>query len=198
LDKRNSKIFPLGGYLFRSELSRQGFSKQESLNHWYLRLTGGLYGKLANRVFAGSDVMFRASTQTNSPYFLNEAIGYVDFIRGYEHYVTNGSTYYINKNSLKFELLPTKVINLPLIPEGKLKKAHLAIYWSLFADTGYVKPDAPLPSNSLEGKMIFGYGTGLYIVAYYDIVFRVEYSFNGFGESGFFFHFGSPFLINYK
>jgi hypothetical protein len=46
--------------------------------------------------------------------------------------------------------------------------------------------------------MIFGYGTGLYIVAYYDIVFRVEYSFNGFGESGFFFHFGSPFLINYK
>ncbi|MDX9769402.1 MAG: POTRA domain-containing protein [Tenuifilaceae bacterium] len=196
LDKRNSKIFPLHGYLLKSEVGKQGLFKNEPLDLWYIKLTTGLYGKVAPRLFAGTDLSTKLSTQTNLPYYMNKGIGYNDFIRGYEHYVTNGSSYYINKNSLKFELLPTKVINLPLVPEGKFKKAHIALYWSIFGDTGYVKPDAFTPSNSLEGKMIYGYGTGLYIVAYYDLVLRIEYSFNGFGEQGFFFHIGTPFLLN--
>lgn len=127
---------------------------------------------------------------------MNNGIGYNDFIRGYEYYVTNGSNYFINKNSLNFELLPTKVINLPWVPDGKFKKAHLTLYWSIFGDTGYVKPDALTPNNSLEGKMLYGYGTGLYMVASYDIVLRIEYSFNSTGENGFFFHIGTPFLLN--
>jgi outer membrane protein assembly factor BamA len=196
LDKRNSKIFPLSGYMFRSEIGRQGFFKNESLSRWYLKLTGGIYPKLANRIYSGVDLMVKGSTQTNLPHFMNEAIGFKDFIRGYEYYVTNGSNFIINKNSLKLEVLPPKVINLPLIPEGKFKKAHLAIYWSLFADTGYVKPDSFTPANSLEGNLIVGYGSGLYIVAYYDVVLRLEYSFNKFGERGIFIHFGTPFLTN--
>ena len=127
---------------------------------------------------------------------MNNGIGYNDFIRGYEYYVTNGSNYFINKNSLNFELLPTKVINLPWVPDGKFKKAHLTLYWSIFGDTGYVKPDAFTPNNSLEGKMLYGYGTGLYMVASYDIVLRIEYSFNSTGENGFFFHIGTPFLLD--
>ncbi|MDD2548866.1 MAG: hypothetical protein PHD00_02090 [Bacteroidales bacterium] len=51
-----------------------------------------------------------------------------------------------------------------------------------------------MPSNNLEGDFIYGYGVGFDIVAYYDIVFRIEYSFNKFGEGGLFFHFGTPFL----
>jgi len=44
--------------------------------------------------------------------------------------------------------------------------------------------------------MLYGYGTGLYMVASYDIVLRIEYSFNSTGENGFFFHLGTPFLLN--
>jgi len=196
LDKRNSKIFPLGGYLLKSELGKQGFFKNEPLDLWYIKLTTGLYGQVAPRLFAGTDMSTKLSTQTNMPYYMNMGIGYNNFIRGYEHYVTNGANYFINKNSLNFELLPTKVINLPWVPEGKFKKAHLTLYWSIFGDTGYVKPDALTPNNSLEGKMLYGYGTGLYMVASYDIVLRIEYSFNNTGENGFFFHLGTPFLLN--
>jgi hypothetical protein len=83
---------------------------------------------------------------------------------------------------------------LPFIPEGKFSKAHIALYWSLFADTGMVKADASIPNGSLEGRFLYGYGTGIYMVAYYDIVLRMEYSFNILGEGGFFVHFGTPFL----
>ena len=196
LDKRNSKIFPLGGYLVKTEFGRQGSLTNKTMSFWYAQITGGVYGKIFKRVYAGSDLMGKINTRQNLPYFANEAIGYTDFIRGYEHYVTNGSNFFINKNSLKFELLPSKVFNLPLIPDGKFKKAHLALYWSLFADTGYVKTNTNSTTNGLEDKFLYGYGTGLYIVAYYDIVFRIEYSFNGLGESGLFFHFGTPFLTD--
>jgi outer membrane protein assembly factor BamA len=196
LDKRNSKIFPLSGYLIKSELARQGLFKGESIHLWYVKLSGGYYSKFHERIYTGFDVLGKVSTKTNLPYFLNEALGFKDFIRGYEYYVTNGSQYIINKNSIKFELLPTKVINLPVIPDGRFKKAHLAIFWSVFADTGFVKPDSNTPNKNLEGNFLYGYGTGLYVVAYYDMVFRVEYSTNIFNEWGIFLHFGTPFLNN--
>ncbi|MDX9845373.1 MAG: POTRA domain-containing protein [Tenuifilaceae bacterium] len=194
LDKRDLRIFPLSGYLIKTEMGRIGFFENEPIGLWYLKATAGVYSKIAPRFYGGMDIMVKSSTQTNLPYFMNEAVGYKDYVRGYEHYVTNGSNFFINKNSLKFELLPTKVFNLPFIREGKFKKAHLALYWSLFGDLGYVKPDRLTPPNSLEGNLFVGYGTGLYAVAYYDIVLRIEYSFNKFGERGIFFHVGTPFL----
>jgi outer membrane protein assembly factor BamA len=196
LDKRNSKVFPLSGYVGRVEVARQGITPNESIKLWYTKVSGGYYTKLFSRTYGGVDFLVKQSSESNLPYFLNEAIGFKDYIRGYEYYITNGSGFLINKNSLKFELIPTKVVNLPLIPDGKFKKTHLSVYWSLFADTGYVKPDKLTPNNNLEGKLLYGFGSGLYLFAYYDIVFRVEYSVNIFGEGGIFIHFGSPFLNN--
>jgi outer membrane protein assembly factor BamA len=196
LDKRNSRVFPLSGYVGKFEVARQGIFPSESVNLWHVKLSGGQYTNLYKRLYSGIDLMVKQSSKSNLPYFLNEAIGFKDYIRGYEYYVTNGSAFAINKNSLKFELLPNKVINLPLIPNGKFKKTNLSIYWSIFADTGFVKPDKLTPNDNLEGKFLYGYGSGLYLFAYYDIVFRVEYSVNIFGERGIFVHFGSPFLNN--
>lgn len=196
LDKRNSKIFPLSGHLFDAEATKQGLTKGESIHLSYVKLSAGYYTKIMSRVYFGVDMLGKVSSKTNLPYFLNEALGFNDFIRGYEYYVTNGSHFAINKNSLKFELIPTKVVNLPLVPDGKFKKAHFSVYWSLFTDTGYVKPDSNTPNKNLEGNFLYGYGTGLYLVAYYDVVFRIEYSNNIFGEWGLFVHLGTPFLNN--
>lgn len=196
LDKRNSKIFPLSGYLFDTEITKQGLTKRESINLSYLKISGGYYSQLFRRTFFGIDMLGKISSRSDLPYFLNEALGFKDFIRGYEYYITNGSHYFINKNSIKYELIPTKVVNLPLVPTGRFKKAHFSLYWSLFTDTGYVKPDNNTPNKNLEGNFLYGYGTGLYLVAYYDVVFRIEYSNNIFGDWGLFIHLGTPFLSN--
>lgn len=197
LDKRDSKIFPLSGYYFDVEMARQGILPSEDVSLWYTQFSARYYHSILPRFYGGIDLMTKISTESNLPYFMNEAVGFSNYIRGFEYYVTNGSTFMINKNSLKFEILPTKVVNLPMVPQGKFKKAHLAIYWSLFGDTGWVKRDSnSLPNNTLEGEFLYGIGTGLYLVAYYDAILRVEYSVNKFGESGFFLHFGTPFLTD--
>ena len=195
-DKRNSRVFPLSGHLGKLELAKMGLLGSESVNFWSAALSAGYYSNIFKRTYIGVDVMGKTSTQTNLPYFLNEAIGFKDYIRGYEYYVTNGSEYIINKNSVKFEVLPPKVVNLPFVSDSRFKKSHIALYWSIFADTGYVKPDSFTPNYNLDGSFLYGIGTGLYIVAYYDVVFRVEYSKNIFNEWGIFVHFGTPFLNN--
>ncbi len=193
-DKRNSKIFPLQGYFGRAEIARQGIFSNETISNWNVKLLAGYYAKISDRFYAGTDGLIQLNTQKNLPYYLNEAIGYGNYIRGMEYYTTNGSNYFINKNSFKFQLLKTKIIKLPLIPEGRFKKTHISLFWSIFADTGYVHPELNATQSDLEGKLLYGYGTGLNLFAYYDIVFRVEYSINLLGEKGFFIHFGTPFL----
>jgi hypothetical protein len=55
-----------------------------------------------------------------------------------------------------------------------------------------VDDNLDFPKNSLADELQFGYGIGLDFVTYYDIVLRSEYSFNKFGEHGFFLHFVAP------
>ncbi len=194
LEKRNQKVFPLSGYYLNFNVSKMGILPNDFASYWKASLSGGFYSPIASKFFVGTDFMVKGSSKTDLPYFLNDAIGYKNYIRGYEHYVTNGSQYFINKNSFKFQLIPPKVVILPFIPEEKFSKTHIALYWSLFVDTGMIKSDTSIPTGSLEGRFLYGYGTGIYMVAYYDIVLRVEYSFNILGEGGFFVHFGTPFL----
>jgi outer membrane protein assembly factor BamA len=194
LEKRNPKVFPLSGYFINFGVFKSGIFANESLSYWHANLSGGYYKPIASRFFAGTDLMLKMSSKSNLPYWVNEAIGYKDYIRGLEYYVTNGAYYIINKNSIKYQILKPKEVILPFIPEGKFHKAHIALYWSIFADSGFVKAESNYTNNLLEGKLLYGYGTGIYLVAYYDIVLRLEYSFNMLGENGIFVHFGTPFL----
>jgi outer membrane protein assembly factor BamA len=194
-DSRNFKIFPLSGTFFGLEFGRYGLFSFDDLSHWGIKTSLRHYRPLLKRVYGSFDILIKKNFTTNLPYFQSEATGYKNYIRGFEYNVTNGSGYMINKNSILLELLPTKIIKLPLVPDGKFKKAHLAIYWSVYADTGYTTNDLLVSgSNGLEGKLLSSLGTGLYFVAYYDLVFRIEYSYNSLHKGGLFVHFGTPFL----
>ncbi len=193
-DKRDSKIFPLQGYFGKAEIGRKGIFGGESISNWNIKLWSGFYMKVAKRLYAGSDITLQLNSENNLPYYISDAIGYRNHIRGMEYYTTNGQNFALNKNSIKYQLLKAKAINLPFLPEGKFKKTHLSLFWSIFADTGFVKPDQGTFPDAFEGKFLYGYGTGLYLYTYYDIVFRVEYSINLLGEKGFFIHLGTPFL----
>lgn len=195
-DRRNSREFPLSGSLFKMELGHQNVFKSTSLDLWYAKITTGLYSNIYKRLYTGFDFRVKACTKKNLPFYLNEAIGFRDYVRGYEYYVTNGANYFINKSAFMLEILTPKTLNLSILPEGKSSKTQVAVYWSVFADTGYVTPDTSSPKENLEGKFIYGFGTGLSVVSSYDFTFRLEYSCNRQWERGFFIHLGTPFLNN--
>jgi hypothetical protein len=64
------------------------------------------------------------------------------------------------------------------------------IYISAFGDGGYVNNPNVLPENvRLANTALFGYGMGLNLVTFYDVVFRAEYSLTRQGDRGLFFSF---------
>ena len=77
------------------------------------------------------------------------------------------------------------------IPTEKFSKLHYAVYLNIFADAGYVSGTGQneIYHNMLPDSFLRGIGAGIDIVTYYDKVIRLEYSVNGWGESGIFIHF---------
>jgi hypothetical protein len=59
-------------------------------------------------------------------------------------------------------------------------------------DFGYVHNSYAHPTNTLANTFLYGYGAGLDLLTYYDIVLNVSYAFNRMGEGGFFFGIKAP------
>jgi hypothetical protein len=89
-------------------------------------------------------------------------------------------------------LLPKKEIHAGFVPSPKFNAIPFSLYAGIFIDAGYVNDQEFYAGNPLVNSWQYGYGAGLDCFTYYDLVFRLEYSFNKLGESGFFLHFTAP------
>ena len=53
---------------------------------------------------------------------LKQAFGFEDYLRGYEYYVIDGSQFVMTKTAVKWTLLPTTEMQLPITPMNNLVK----------------------------------------------------------------------------
>jgi len=91
---------------------------------------------------------------------------------------------------MKFRFLNVPVIPLPFFGLHQFDKAYLSLYLTLYSDWGYLTSPSPYVVNDfLANKPLFGNGFGIDLVAYYDLIWRFEYSFNDIGQHGLFIHF---------
>jgi hypothetical protein len=127
------------------------------------------------------------------PYYTQRGLGYgLDNVRGYEYYVVDGQSWFLNHNNFKTRLLAPRVKKIPFLSSNKFNTIHYAFYWNIYLDMGYVKDRMYASSNPLANTWMIGYGTGIDFVTFYDFSIRFEYSFNKLGERGFFLNFASP------
>lgn len=190
-DKRDSKIYPLNGYRFFFSATKNGLGILSDKGNTVLQTSVEENYKIVNRLFMNTSILGQLNLNNFKSFYFSEAIGYKNYLRGMEYYVTNGTSYYISKTNFKFELFPQTKFDLKFIPTDKFSKIHLALYVNLFFDTGYVDSDYTF-SNSITNEWLYTGGVGLDLVTYYDKVLRFEYSLNKFGEHGIFFHLGAP------
>jgi outer membrane protein assembly factor BamA len=196
-DHRDDKPYPLMGYYFDVALVKRGFGMLENggMDVFYVHSTFRRFWKFSRRWFFASGLNAKFSNENKQPFYMDRAIGWGrDIVRGYEYYVVNGQSFGIWKNNLKFALLPRKEFDIGFIKNEKIGKAHFAIYLNAFLDMGFadnIYHDKSL-NNELENTLLVGYGAGLDFVSYYDLVLRVEYSFNRMNEHGIFLHFMAP------
>lgn len=197
LDHRDARYFPLHGYLADFEITRHGLGllPAEDINVTFVAASVRKWFEVSERIFAGAMVRGRWLPKPDPPYYHQRAFGFSAYVRGFEYYVIDGQSYVVTKSALRYQLLKPHVFKLKWLPMEKFNTFHLAIYGGIFCDGGYVedRTSSVTDYNTLGNEWLTGYGFGLDLVTYYDLVFRVEYTFNNLGEDGLFLHFGAPF-----
>ncbi|HTF02680.1 MAG TPA: BamA/TamA family outer membrane protein [Bacteroidia bacterium] len=197
LDYRDARYYPLKGHYLDVEVTRHGLGilPGEDVNVTFVAASYRKWFPVAKRIFAGAMVRGRWLPGNDPPYYHQRALGFSTYVRGYEYYVIDGQSYVIAKTSLRYQLLKPRTFKFKWLPLEKFNMFHVAVYTGIFYDGGYVDDRASVLSdgNALGNTWLSGYGAGVDIVTYYDIVFRLEYTFNHLGEGGFFVHFGAPF-----
>lgn len=192
-DNRDSKIYPLKGFRFHFAIHRNGFGILTSNGNFNIKTIIEENYPFTKRFFINTSLEGQVNLNDKSSFYFSEAIGYDNYLRGMEYYVSNGSIFYISKTNLKLEIIPQKNFNIKFIRSDKFGKVHFALYSNIFFDTGYVDSDYT-QYNSITNEFLYSGGIGIDLVTYYDKVLRIEYSLNKFGEHGIFFHLGAPII----
>ncbi len=197
-DHRDYVYYPLRGYTWNIELVKNGMSfLNDDVNYFFMTAEAKKFWQLNSRFYAAASLRGKLSDHNFQPYYNSRALGFGrDFVRGYEYYVADGQHFVLLKSNLKFALLPKKEMHAGFIPFEKFATIPFSFYLNIFGDAGYVEDtqfsNVAFNTNRLPNKWLYGYGIGIDFVSYYDIVIRLDYSFNKFGESGLFLHFAAP------
>jgi outer membrane protein assembly factor BamA len=196
-DHRDIRAYPLKGHYEELEITRHGLGllRGEDLDLFFIAASLRVYQELFPRWYGAAMVRARWMPGAIPPYYHQRALGFGSYVRGYEYYVIDGQSYVLGKMGLRYQLLKPHVFKMPLVPWEKFNTFHLAVYPGIYADAAYVDDRASTAAdgNTLGNALLFGYGAGVDIVTYYDVVVRFEYTFNRRGENGFFLHMGAPF-----
>ena len=177
------------GYYLTAGVSKYGLSNSDDVNKFDMNATFAKFFNLGNNFFLSNNSVLYWSTPRDLAYANYGALGYrKQLVRGYEVYVIEGPYYWLNKTTIKKRVF-ARTYTLNLLPIRQFRHIPLSIFLKTYADVGYVRNYPNYEINSrLADKLINGVGAGVDIVASYDAVFRFEYTFNGEGEDGFFFH----------
>lgn len=195
LDKRNYKYYPLTGYnvelsVFQKGLNilpdgMQGITELQSEAYYYKNFVNRWYGGMGGKG--------KVSSSFKQPYYVERALGYKTYLRAYEYYVINGQSYISGRAFLKYAIIPMQIHHIDFWGWEKFNKIHYSLFVNTFVDAGYVYDVMPNPSNKLPNSFLASAGVGVDLVAYYDMIFRLEYSVNRQKESGFFIHLNKAF-----
>ncbi|MEM6806567.1 MAG: hypothetical protein AAF696_34525, partial [Bacteroidota bacterium] len=123
-----------------------------------------------------------------------EFMGISTSLRGYQPFVIDGAFVNMNKAELKYGLIPYHIADLSHLPlPKKWKQTPMGLYLTAFYELGYVGDNSfNNNDNFLKNQWLQGYGVGLNIVGFYDILFRLEYARNHLNQGGVYLHGSVP------
>lgn len=173
--------FPQKGFMYELSIYNRGFSKQMNLLSISAEGTYALKTSNTNFIQFHNLVMLRANAK-EPPYINQGMMGYGDvYLRGLESYVVDGTAGFLSNTTI-YQKLFKYVFKNPLKTKNH-ERIPFTFYLKAFGDMGYVQNKLS-SANSFSNTFLYTSGLGLDVVSMYDFVFRLEYSFNQFGNSG--------------
>jgi hypothetical protein len=108
-------------------------------------------------------------------------MGYLqDYVRGYEYYVIDGQHFGILRNEVKYCLFKKR---FDTGMGDRIDDLPLNVYIKAYYDCGFVKDDFWYKNNPLNNTYLQGYGVGIDVSTFYDMVARYELTRNALGET---------------
>lgn len=167
-------------------LSREGIEGFKFQN--YLNVELGYFRNPWSKWYTSVIFRGRLMAPEKQPYAFEGGLGTaMDYIRGYEYYVINGSDYGVLRLDLKRELINFKLKDIPI---KYFTVIPLRVYPKIFSDIGYVRTDVP-GNGYLGNKLLYSFGVGVDIITFYEIKIRLEVAYNSLGQNGLYLHSGS-------
>lgn len=182
--------YPTKGITLEAALTQRGFSKRMNVTELTAAATYTIPVYAKNQIYlqaAGSVKLPSNQSYTNKRLF---GFGPM-YLRGLEYYVIDGIAGFVAKAALRREVLNFS-IKPPIVAKGH-DKIPFRIFLKVYGDLGYAYDKHPINHSSLSNKWLKTYGVGIDILSFYDVVIRLEYSFNQLNEQGLFLHSGKDF-----
>jgi outer membrane protein assembly factor BamA len=183
--------YPRKGPLAQIQIARSGIGTPMDL--WELHLKGMMHWPIGQKWGLAWGAYAGIKFPTDQPFVNRRFMGYGNqFVSGYEYYVVDGLAGGLSRLFLTRELV-RHTIRIPYKKGKEPVTIPLRLMTRTFLQTGYVyDPELP-PGGRLANTMMYSGGVGIDLLLFYDMLFRLEYSVNRFGENGLFLHRKYPF-----
>jgi outer membrane protein assembly factor BamA len=180
----DKNAYPLKGLKYSYGISKRGIGFSSGLDN--VVLSGGVtkYFTHKRNFYSAIKVSGLLKLPFEQAYVNQRALGLGDFkLRGLELYLIDGvaasvANYTFSKKLVAFKInVPFNIKALPYVP--------FTLYPKVYSDFGF----SYLPSaykGNLNNRFLYTSGIGLDILSVYDLVLKVEYSFNQLGQNGLF------------
>ena len=200
-DTRDWHSYPLKGRRYQVFLRFAGPSSLFSHQFSKIGFNWAEYYPIGKRFYFAYGLQNILTLGTDLPYFEKSSVGLSGKdipgisteLRGYERYAIDGSFVSMAKTEFKFAVVPYQTLNLRKMPIKAFRQMPFGVFLTSYADMGYIEDNTQSNFDTrLKGQGLIGYGMGLNIIGFYDMLLRIEYSRNHLGEDGIFFHSSLP------
>ena len=165
-EQRDDIDYPLNGHYFNFILSKH-IKNKANVNHWGVMGKAEKHIQLSDRIYLGSSFLAKITSDSYQPYFMQQALGFENYVRSYEYYVIDGQQFWISKTSLKYKLVDKTDFDISYFKMDQFKKSHYSLYFSVFSDMGYVKDNQNSAINPLANQLLWGKGISIDYFTYY-------------------------------
>lgn len=179
--------YPLRGFKTEFNFLKRGMGGNTGMNLWMFNLKAEKFFPLTKTVNFSLQGEGTLKLPFKQPYYNQKLLGYSDnYLRGLEYYVIDGVAGGMLNTTIRKKVADFK------IKTGFSSKTYSAIpfqiYLKAYGDVGYVYNKENITGNILTNKMLYTGGVGLDVVTIYDMILRLEFSFNQLKERALFIH----------
>ena len=178
----NKNAYPTKGLIYNFSITKRGFGFSGGVNSLVLNGTFSKYFTHKHNFYSAVKLSGNLKLPFEQAYINKRAIGFGNLnLRGLDLYIIDGvaaavANYTFSKKLFSFKIpVPFHIKVLPYLPFTFYAKAYTDIGFS-YLPNKYI--------SRLNNTLLRTAGFGLDILSIYDIVVKVNYSFNQLGEKG--------------